>query len=282
MALVWGLSFSIAKMAVGLGGTPIGISFWSSAISGVCLLLYTWLRGRKLNFNQKDLKFFFLISMLGGVIPSVCFYYAASHIPAGVLAITVTIVPIATYGLSLLLKLEILSARRVTGILFGCAGILLLVIPNDSLSERKEIVWIAVACISSLCFALENVAIALRSLDGIGPIRLSCGVSLLAALILGIIGLLTNNLFVITFPFDELSWAIILISIINVTAYTLFIFTIANSGPLFASQVGFLVTLSGIFWGVFLFGEQHSSWVWGSLITMLVGLMLVSPRYKVK
>ncbi len=88
------------------------------------------------------------------------------------------------------------------------------------------------------------------------------------------------NIFIIAIPFDDLSWTILALAVINVTAYTLFIFTISQSGPLFASQVGYLVTLSGIFWGILLFGESNSIWVWVSLVTMLVGLTFVSPREK--
>jgi drug/metabolite transporter (DMT)-like permease len=53
---------------------------------------------------------------------------------------------------------------------------------------------------------------------------------------------------------------------------------IEKSGPLFASQVGYIVTLAGVFWGIIIFNESHSIWVWVSLVTMLIGLVLVSPK----
>ena len=67
-------------------------------------------------------------------------------------------------------------------------------------------------------------------------------------------------------------------AIINATAYALFVICIEKSGPLFASQVGYIVTLAGVFWGIVIFNESHSIWVWVSLVTMLIGLMLVSPK----
>ena len=205
-------------------------------------------------------------------------YYAASKIPAGVLAITVTLVPILTYAFATFLGLEKLAARRVLGILLGASAILFLVIPETSLPDRSAVIWILVACISSVCYAAENIVLAVRDLDGIGPIRMACGMSLIGTLLLGIVGLSTNNLFMISIPFNNLSWTILGLAVINVTAYTLFIYTISQSGPLFASQVGYLVTLSGIFWGIFLFGESNSIWVWASLSTMLVGLAFVTPK----
>ncbi len=280
MGSVWGLSFSLGKIATNLGGTPIGIAFWSSLFAGIILVIFTTLRRRYMRFDSENLILFIILALIGTAIPSVCFYYAASKIPAGVLAITVTLVPILTYAFATVLKLEKLVAKRILGILLGALAILFLVVPETSLPDRSAVIWILVACISSICYAAENIVLALRNLGGIGPIRMACGMSLIGALLLGIVGILTKNIFIISIPFDDLSWTILALAVINVTAYTLFIFTISQSGPLFASQVGYLVTLSGIFWGILLFGESNSIWVWVSLVTMLVGLTFVSPREK--
>jgi drug/metabolite transporter (DMT)-like permease len=48
----------------------------------------------------------------------------------------------------------------------------------------------------------------------------------------------------------------------------------------FTSQVANLVTLCGVLWGMILFGERHSAWIWLSLATMMAGVFLVAPRMK--
>jgi drug/metabolite transporter (DMT)-like permease len=102
--------------------------------------------------------------------------------------------------------------------------------------------------------------------------------NLFAAAILGIVGVPTGNMFMLDITNSLITVSIILLAIINATAFSVFVACIAVSGPLFASQVGYAVTLAGVFWGIALFDETHSMWVWASLVTMLVGLMLVSPR----
>ena len=52
------------------------------------------------------------------------------------------------------------------------------------------------------------------------------------------------------------------------------------TGPLFASQSAYVVTLAGVFFGMAIFDEKHSLWVWASLLSMMVGLALVTPRRK--
>jgi len=280
MGIVWGLAFSLVKIAVELGGTPIGLTFWTCLITGLLLLGFSILRGQKLNIKLKDLRIILLLTFLGAMLPNIFFYYAAAHVSAGILSITITVVPIATYALSFLLKLEAISARKITGVFFGVGAILVLVLPENSLPNKNEVIWIIVACLSSISYALENVTLAIRGIDGIGPVKLSCGINLLAALILGVFSYFTNNFMPVPLPATILTWTILGISLIGATAYTLFVLTVANSGPLFASQVAFLVTISGVLWGMLIFGEEHSSWVWLSLVLMLIGMALVSPKRK--
>ena len=130
MGAGWGLSFSLAKLVAMEGTTPIGIAFWQCLLAGLLLLGYVRYRGRPMVVTRPAIRLYIIIALLGTAIPSVCFYYAASRLPAGVLAITVTLVPILTYGLALLLRSEIFSARRLTGIMFGAVAIIFLVGPE--------------------------------------------------------------------------------------------------------------------------------------------------------
>ena len=92
------------------------------------------------------------------------------------------------------------------------------------------------------------------------------------------VALANGTLFMPTFPFGAVEWAVLGLALIATIAYTMFVTTVERAGPIFASQVGYVVTLAGVFWGMLLFGESHSAWVWVSLVTMLAGLALVTPR----
>ena len=60
--------------------------------------------------------------------------------------------------------------------------------------------------------------------------------------------------------------------------YLVFLELIVLAGPLFAAQTGYLVTASGVFWGIIIFAETHSAWVWAALGLIFAGVVLVSPR----
>ena len=278
MGGVWGASISVAKIAINAGGTPMGVAFWQAIIASVLLLTYTLLRRRPMQLGAEHLRYYSVIGLLGIAIPGVCFYLATPHLPAGILAITVTLVPILTYCLALILRLEMISWRRVTGIIFGACAILLLVAPESSLPSRSAVPWLLLACISPLCLASQNILLARWKIASLGPIRIACGMNIAAAVILLPVTVANGALFLPEFPFGAIEWGVVGLALIATIAYTMFVMTIDRAGLLFASQVGYVVTLAGVFWGMLLFGESHSAWVWVSLATMLAGLALVSPR----
>lgn len=278
MGGAWGLSFSLAKLAAADGTTPLGIAFWQCILASLLLLFVVFLRRTKFLFNWQLIKLYLIVGLLGAAIPTTCFYYAAPKLSAGVLSITVTLVPILTYALAMLLRTEFFSAKRVTGILFGALSIFLLVIPNNSLSSKTPFIWVLLGCASSLCYAIENIYLAQRGSNDVGPIRLACGMHVTASIFLGLTAKATGSFFFLKIPIGSLELIILGMAVINASAYALFVISIEKFGPLFASQVGYIVTLAGVFWGLVIFDESHSIWVWVSLLTMLIGLMLVSPN----
>ncbi len=278
MGIVWGLSFSVAKIAVDNGGTALGIAFWQALVSAIILFIYTMIRGRPVPVNRQTLKMYLVLALLGTAIPGTAFYLAASRVQAGVLALTVALIPMLTYCLALILRSEKLSWVRFSGIGFGLLAILFIVGPQDSLPDRAALPWVLLACLSAVCYSMENVYLALPSLPAIGPIRTACGMHIVATIILAPVMIFMDQTFLPSLPFGALEWSVISLGVITATAYTMFVMTIAMAGPLFASQVGYVVTLAGVFWGMAIFGETHSQWIWASLFLLMIGLTLVSPR----
>ena len=91
----------------------------------------------------------------------------------------------------------------------------------------------------------------------------------------------TDSFVPLSWPWGSSTWAIISLAILSVVCYGLFIMLVVRAGPVFASQTAYIVTLSGVFWGILIFGEEHSLWIWASLAVMLIALALVTPRKEV-
>ena len=53
---------------------------------------------------------------------------------------------------------------------------------------------------------------------------------------------------------------------------------IKSAGPVFASQTAYVITLAGVGWGMILFAETHSLYIWTALLLTLAGISMVGPR----
>ena len=277
MGAAWGLSFSLAKIATQEGGLAYGIAFWQAAISAFIIYLVSLTR-QPFKIELVVFKLTLIVALLGAAIPSVLFYLAANHLPAGILAITTALVPVLTYSIALPLGMETASVRRIIGICLGWIAIIFLVVPKSSLPDPTAIPWVLLACIASSCYAGENIILANKTLTKLGPIRLACGMNLFAALILLPLTIIFDGFIIPKFPLGKLEYVILGLGFLNAAAYTLFVLTVQRFGPIFASQTGYVVTVSGVFWGILIFQEVHSFWVWLSLLFMIFGIALVTPK----
>ena len=200
MGTAWGLSFSLGKIAVENGAKPFGVAQFQAMFAGIVLLFITVIRRKSIQHMKDKLGFIFCVAMLGAAIPAVLFYYAAPHVPAGVLSITVALIPLMTYGFSIPLKLETFSVVRVAGLVFGVIAICLIALPENSLPDPTALPWILIACISALCYAVENIILGFKSALTVGPMRLAMGMNLMAAVALLPITILTESFFSPSFP----------------------------------------------------------------------------------
>ena len=48
--------------------------------------------------------------------------------------------------------------------------------------------------------------------------------------------------------------------------------------PVFSSQANFISVVAGVFWGMAIFGEEPSLWIWASLVLLVAALLLALPR----
>jgi drug/metabolite transporter (DMT)-like permease len=107
---------------------------------------------------------------------------------------------------------------------------------------------------------------------------MTCGMFIAASVMITPVVIATGSFVPLIWPWGQVEWAIVGMGAISAVAYGLFIYLISTAGPVFASQTAYMVTLFGVIWGMVIFGERHSVWIWLSLIAMLIGLALVTPR----
>lgn len=273
---IWGATFSLALIATAGGAHPLGLSAWQVVLTAL-ILMVACLQARVTLFNAKNLRHYFVLALVGITAPNLFYYYAAPHLSAGILAITVSTVPLFTYGIMLLLRFEAVVARRMAGIVLGMIAILLLVIPDQGLSSDDASFWILLVLLCAVLYSVENVYIH-RGIPRQVDIReLLFASNLIASLVQFPLAYYLGLHESWTWLTTEAGLAIAGIALGSSIAYAMFFYTIKTSGPVFASQCAYVVTISGVIWGIMIFSEQHTLWIWISVVVMLLGLLLVNP-----
>lgn len=278
MGASWGLSFSLARIIASRGVHPLGITFWEAGIAALLLIFAMVVRGERISLTPSLLWFCALTGLVGMVIPATLFFYAAAHVPAGVLSLSLAVVPIMTFVASVLLGLDRFALGRMAGVLLGVAAIMLLITPADSLPDPAQLPWVFVALLASSCYAVFNILFAMFFPRGTSLLLLTCGMFSTASLATAPVLIALDSFVPFSWPWGALEWSLVALGLINAVAYTLYFILIETAGPVFTSLTTNAVTLFGILWGILIFNERNSVWIWLSLLTMMAALLLVSPR----
>jgi drug/metabolite transporter (DMT)-like permease len=276
--IAWGLSFSMSKIVVEAGFPPLGITLFQAFIAAISLYIVCLLRRRPLRAIITNIRLVVVVSLLHAVLPGPIIYISIDHLQAGIVTIIVALVPMITYGISIPLGIEKFSRVRIMGLVLGVAAILLILLPENSLPDRDAIVWILFVMLAALCYAFEGIVLSLKSAATVGSIRLALGLNVCAVLILSPFVYWTDSFVWPSFAITQANLSLVGLGVISTMALTAFIHAVSQYGPVFATQTGYIVTLSGVFWGMAIFSDVYSLWVWGALATMIIGLGLVQPN----
>jgi drug/metabolite transporter (DMT)-like permease len=274
--VIWGSTFSLALIATADGAHPLVLTTWQVTLSVVIFSGVCKYSGVPV-FRVKHLRQYCIVATIGIVAPDILYYSAAPHLSAGILSITVSTVPLFTYLFMWMLRFEKLVVKRAFGIVLGMAAILLLILPDHGLSGEDANFWILLVVICAVLYAAQNVYISEWITDDLNIRELLCGSTIVSVLFLFPATALLGHGVPVSWIFSRAGWAITALAIVSVAAYTIYFHTIKIAGPVFASQCAYIVTVSGVLWGIAIFSERHSLWVWLSVFVLMIGLALVSP-----
>lgn len=278
MGIGWGLCIPLTKIAVSTGYQPFGLIFWELIIVAALLAAINRIRGKSLPFGRVQLKLYVMIALLGTIVPNAASYAAAVHLPAGVMAITLSTVPMITFPIALLLGIDRFSWLRIGGLLCGLIAILLLVGPEASLPERAMVAFIPLALLAPLCYGTEGNLVALWGMRDIDAVQTLLGASVIALIFALPLALFSGQWINPVVPWGHAEWALVVCSLIHAVVYTGYVWLVGRAGSVFAAQVSYLVTGFGVIWSMILLSESYSPYIWAALAIMLMGIFMVQPR----
>lgn len=278
LGCIWGSTILLAKHVVSTGHAALGLTFWQLALGAMVLSAVGWVRKSPLPVKPKDWQFYTMIALIGTLIPNSLSYTVATHLPAGLMAITLATVPMFALLVALVWRSERPQPKRIVGIFLGALAMLLLLGQKAALPHGSMAIWVLIALVAPFCYGFEGNYLVRAMPPTMGPFNALRGASIVGVLIAAPIVLATDNWVDLSTQWSSVEWGILVNSLLHIFTYGAYIWLVERTGAVFASQVAYIVTLSGVFLGMLILNESHHTLVWLALTLMMAGLALVQPK----
>lgn len=277
----WGSTHPLGKIATGTGHGPFGLIFWQQVVMVAVLGAIALVRRKGMLLTPAALRFYVVVAVLGTIIPNGTFYTSVAHLPAGIMSIIIATIPMLAFPMALALGMDRFSTKRLVGLAMGLVGVGLLAAPGAALPDAAMVVWLPVALIGPLFYAIEATFVAHRGTQGMDALQAMLGASL-AGLILCTPVMLALGQGYSPLPLGKDDVALAISSALHALLYASYVWLAATAGSVFAAQSSYLVTAAGMIWAMVLLGERPNATVWLALAVMLAGVALVQPRARAK
>jgi len=267
MGAGWGLTMPLTKITVTAGYQPLGLVFWQLVIGAVFLGITQFRRLKTMIFNRSAWIIWLAIALLGTIIPNATSFRAMAHLPAGIMSIVISTIPLMAFPIALALGGDRFSYRRLCGLALGLMGVAFIAFPEASLPDRAMIAFLPLALIAPLCYAIEGNWVARFGTGSLDPIQVLFGASALGAVIALPLALSSGQFFIPAQPFILADATLLTAALIHVIVYTIYVWLVGQAGAVFTAQVSYFVTGFGVFWAMIILGERYSGWVKGETAT---------------
>ena len=276
LSLIWGSSYILIKKGL-TGLTPIQLGSLRVIVTTIIIAPIGY---QKIKYIPKQkMKWVALSAFVGSFFPAYLFAFAETEISSSVTAVMVSLTPLFTLLISVIIFGEELLKKQVLGVLIGFTGIIVLV-NNELISSSFNILYVMFIVLAAICYAINANVLKykLSNIPALGIVFMSFLFMFIPAFII---------LCFSSFPFSDFaSDPLIIESIIYIVilalfgtaiAKVLYIKLLAISTPVFSVSTTYLMPVVAIFWGL-LDGEEFKLTQFTGTAIILLGVYLVTKK----
>lgn len=270
LSLLWGGSFFFVEIA--LTGLPaLSVVFGRVALGALCLAV---MLGGRLPRGAAVWRALAVMGLLNNVIPFTLFAFAQGEISGALAAILNATTPLWTVVVAHLAGAEALTARRVAGIGFGFAGVVVMA------GGGVGTVPAFLACLAAaLSYAVASVRG--RRLAGMGlqPLQAGFGQVASSAILIAPLWLVVDQPWTLPMPEPQVWGALAGIALLSTAlAYALYFRLLASAGAVNLALVTFLIPVSAAALGAVFLGTRLGLPHLAGFALIAVGLWAVVRR----
>jgi drug/metabolite transporter (DMT)-like permease len=281
LGIDWASGYAIAGYCMTHGVNPYAYAFWQSFGPFVLLLLIQGFR-RDLWLEKSGVIYALLCGVFGIVIPNLLIYFAAKHIPSGLLTVIANIAPIFTYPLALIFRDERYSLLRLSLITLGLTGVALIILPNQhNLINQLGSHWLYIALLIPFSYAFSAVYLS-RFHPGKGNVlNYALWMLMISTLCVSSLAVLNHAHYSLHF-YDFNSYLIGGEILLSTFGYVLLFIIMQKVGSVYYSLVNATAVATGIIYGYIFFNQQISKLTLIAIIIILVAILGLTYTQKIR
>jgi len=278
LGLFWGLSPSLYKL-MGEMGIPIShIVVFTGA--GVGLGLLASIGGRVYITRALVLYGLGCGALLN--IPFALSLQFPRHMPATDFALIVSTFPLFNYMVSLAIGRERLTLKRSLAMAAGFVASAILILGEDADGSSRLTWWTAGAFSVPFLYTPYNYFCSTRWPAGADIRTVGMAESFASALTALPFLLILQPVGGPDQPPLLNYWPLLIAIAIWIVERIAYFTLIRDKGPVFTGQAVFIATPAGVVWGILIFGDAATVWLWASLALLMLALWLNAQRAAVR
>jgi drug/metabolite transporter (DMT)-like permease len=274
LATLWGASYSFIKLGVA-SIPPITLIAARTSIAGVLLLAIMRARGLRLPDDIATWRRFAFQACLNSVIPFTLIAWAERSLDAGLATILNSTSPIFAFLLtSAITRHEVLTVRKLFGVLAGMAGICLIVGVRAFNGLGEQLAAEIATVVATICYA--GAAIFGRGFKGLDPMAPAAGSLLCGAAILIPASFVLDQPWALA-PSMSSTLALFGLAVFSTAfAFVIYFRLVLTLGSVGTTSQAYLRVPIGVGLGVVFLGETLDSTVWIGLTCVMIGVVAMT------
>jgi drug/metabolite transporter (DMT)-like permease len=280
LAIVWGSSFILMKKGLEVYSWD-QVGAIRMVVSFIVLFPFVWKSFRKI--DPASWKFIAVSGFLGNGIPAFLFPLSETRIDSALAGILNSLTPLFTLIIGLVFFATQLSVNRISGVLIGLIGALIIVLARSKGIAVNNLEYSLYVVVATVCYAF-SVNVLRHKLIHVDAILIT-GFALMFAGIPSTIYLFSTDFISKTQSAEGSAsslLAVVTLAIFSTAISTvLFNKLIKISSALFASSVTYLIPFVAILWGMG-FGEHLGIMHVIGLVVILLGVYLINKKVEAK
>ena len=275
LVIFWGSSFALTKLAVQTQSPEWTVAIRLAVGAALSWAIMAW-QGYNIPQTWRDWKWFIWLGAVGSLIPFLLISWGTQYISSGIAGILMAVIPlfIALAG-HFFLKDEPLTPIRLTGLLIGFSGLIVILSPavTDGLPNGLT-PFIAQLAVLLAALSYGTQAITARLSPPMHPLQKATG-----TLVTGAIGAILIAIFL---DFDGISsitvkgfWLAALLGIFSTALAGIALFyLLEKAGAGFAALSNYLLSPFALFAGILFMAEPFHWRAITGLVIILVGIAM--------